>query len=95
MLFRRDRWCPGSSAARLKPGGLFVLSIEETAAAQAPRGWTLGSRGRYTHTESHLLAAAQAAGSNVLAMQPESVRNEAEIPVPGRLAVLQRPDHAH
>ncbi|HSU05261.1 MAG TPA: tetratricopeptide repeat protein [Acetobacteraceae bacterium] len=81
-------------ARRLEVGGLFIVSFEELAPADAPRGWALGQRGRYAHTVGHVTAVAEAAGLTVLAMDNQVVRNESAMPVPGRLAVLQRPAHA-
>jgi predicted TPR repeat methyltransferase len=81
---------------RLQPGGLFIASFEElTGEATDARGWTLGGRGRYAHAIDHVAAMAAACGLTVLAMDDEAIRNEAAMPVPGRLAVLQRPLHAH
>lgn len=75
-------------AQRLRPGGLFVASIEELV--DAAGGWELGPQGRYAHGAGYLRATAQAAGLSVLELKQQVVRNEAGKPVAGLLAVLQR-----
>ena len=75
-------------ARRLRPGGLFVASIEELV--DTVGGWALGPQGRYAHDGGYLRAAAEAAGLSVLELGPQVVRNEAGEPVAGLLAVLQR-----
>ncbi|HEX5328501.1 MAG TPA: tetratricopeptide repeat protein [Acetobacteraceae bacterium] len=76
---------------RLQPDGLFTASFEELepGSEHAARGWALGPRGRYAHTTDHIATTAGAAGLTVLALEHETVRNEAGVPVPGRLAVLR------
>jgi len=75
-------------ARRLRPGGLFVASIEELV--DTVGGWALGPQGRYAHDGGYLRAAAEAAGLSVLELEPQVVRNEAGAPVAGLLAVLRR-----
>jgi len=83
-------------AGRLRPGGLFVASIEEHVAGEPAEveGWVLGAQGRYAHSGAYLRAAAEAAGLSVLELEPQVVRNEADRPVAGLLAVLQRRNDA-
>jgi predicted TPR repeat methyltransferase len=79
-------------ARRLRPGGLFIASIEEHVAAAAINvgTWALGTHGRYAHRAAYLMTTAQAAGLSVLALENQVVRREAGEPVAGLLAVLQR-----
>ncbi len=81
---------------RLLPGGLFVLSLEERT--PAPEGasasdgdWRLGRQGRYAHDDRYVEAAARSAGLEIRALDRETLRREADAPVPGLLAVLARP----
>ncbi len=76
---------------RLRPGGLFLLSAEAMSAAGPDRGWTLKRDGRYAHSALYIETAARQAGFDVVALEPEAVRDEANAPVPGWLAVLRRP----
>lgn len=86
-----------AAARRLRPGGLLVASIEELAAAEPAglAGWALGPQGRYSHSAAYLTAAAQGVGLSVLELEQQVVRNEADQPVAGLLAVLQRRVDAH
>jgi predicted TPR repeat methyltransferase len=77
-------------ADRLTPRGVFVLSVE-LSEAEAPDPWRLGPRGRYTHTQAHLIAAAESAGLRVRDLRAEPLRNEDDLPVEGLIAVLERP----
>jgi len=81
----------GGVAARLAPGGHFLFSVEHLAGTAGAVPWRLGRLGRYAHSDTHIAAAAAAAGLAVLAMRPEAVRLEAGVPVPGLLVILQRP----
>lgn len=75
-------------AARLSPGGLCLLSLEIPAGTEA--SWRLGRTGRFAHTEDHLRATAGRAGLTVGAIAPETLRWEADRPVPGLIAALTR-----
>jgi predicted TPR repeat methyltransferase len=78
--------------AALRPGGLFILSVEAIAEGSvAAEGWLLGKQGRYAHSPAYLAQVARAAGFVVRATEPQSLRLEAESPVPGLIAVLERP----
>jgi predicted TPR repeat methyltransferase len=81
---------------RLLPGGLFMLSLEERAPAPdgapaADPGWRLGRQGRYAHDSRYVEATARSAGLEIRALDRETLRREADAPVPGLLAVLARP----
>ncbi|MBS0558610.1 MAG: tetratricopeptide repeat protein [Proteobacteria bacterium] len=75
-------------AARLLPGGLFVCSVEE---APDEAGWSLGRLGRYAHGRRYVTGTAEAAGLVVREIRAETLRHEADAPVPGLILVLQRP----
>jgi predicted TPR repeat methyltransferase len=86
------------SAARrhLEPGGWFVLSLEELlpdhAGAIPGNGtWALQRQGRYAHSRSYVAAAARDADFAVRSLEQETLRFEADAPVSGLLAVLERP----
>lgn len=76
--------------ARLPPGGLLVLTVEELAELD---GWRVGPKGRYAHSQAHLRRAAAAAGFALRELRPEVLRTEADADVPGLLAVLERVRH--
>jgi predicted TPR repeat methyltransferase len=86
-----------AAARRMRPGALFVASIEELAGGELTDGcgWAFGPQGRYAHRAAYLIAAAGAAGLSVLELEQQIVRNEAQKPVAGLLAVLQRRLDAH
>jgi tetratricopeptide (TPR) repeat protein len=44
-----------------------------------------------THTQAHLIAAAEAAGLRVRELREEPLRDESDVPVQGLIAVLERP----
>jgi predicted TPR repeat methyltransferase len=75
-------------AARLSPAGRCLLSLEHLTETNAP--WRLGRTGRFAHTEDHLRATAARAGLTVEAIAHETLRWEADHPVPGLIAALTR-----
>ncbi|MGH7043393.1 MAG: methyltransferase domain-containing protein, partial [Acetobacteraceae bacterium] len=77
-----------AARARLRPGGLMLLSTESPAAGEAAAPWRLGPQGRYVHTAAYLRAAAGVAGFAVRELGAETQRFENGVPVPGLLAVL-------
>jgi predicted TPR repeat methyltransferase len=79
--------------ARLEPGGWFLLSLEELQPGYGGVGWALHRQGRYAHSIDHLATAASEAGFAVRLLERETVRCEADAPVPGILAVLERTVH--
>ena len=82
----------GAARARLRPGGLMLVSVESPPAeADAAPGWHLGRQGRYGHTEAYVRAAASAAGFAIAELAAETQRFENEAPVPGLFAVLEHP----
>jgi len=82
--------------ARLEPGGWFVLSLEELltdhdGTVHGNGDWALQRMGRYAHRMSYVAAAAQQAGFVVRTLERQIVRHEADAPVAGIYAVLERP----
>ncbi len=55
--------------------------------------WALQRQGRYAHSLAYIRDTAAAAGFQVLRLDREAVRYEADAPVAGLLAVLQRVRH--
>ena len=86
--------------ARLTPGGWLICSVEEllpdrdgVLPADTNGNWALQRQGRYAHSLAYIRDTATVAGSQVLRLDREAVRREADAPVPGLLAVLQRVRH--
>lgn len=84
--------------AALEPNGWFVLSAEELLAhhdGSIPGNgdWTLLRQGRYAHSRDYLQRLAGQAGLRIVRLDSEVVRYEADAPVPGFLAVLERTRH--
>jgi predicted TPR repeat methyltransferase len=86
--------------ASLTPGGWLVCSVEELLPDRdgvVPGGqngkWALQRQGRYAHSLPYVCDTASAAGFAVLRLDREAVRCEANAPVAGLLAVLQRVRH--
>ncbi|MBV8613379.1 MAG: methyltransferase domain-containing protein [Acetobacteraceae bacterium] len=77
---------------RLAPGGLFLFSVETSEEAQASaHGWRLERLGRFTHGAAYLRRCATSAGFAVRELTPESLRQEAGVPVSGLIAALAAP----
>lgn len=78
-------------AARLLPGGRFVVSFEalDGAPGTGP-AWALGLHARYAHRHDYVLEAAAAAGFTVAEDQEAILREESGVPVLGRILVLER-----
>lgn len=84
--------------ARLEPGGWFVLSVEELlphhdGTVPGNGDWALLRQGRYAHSRGYLTRMAAAADLTINRLDPEAVRYEADTPVAGFLAVLERTRH--
>jgi predicted TPR repeat methyltransferase len=84
--------------ASLAEGGLFILSLEELQPSDPGRdaerscpGWQLGPQGRYRHDRAYVTAAARVAGFVLRDLAHQDLRMEAGAPVPGLIAVLERP----
>ena len=75
--------------ARLRPGGRFIASLEESLTDDAD--WVPGRRGRFAHSARYVAAASAASGLRCLTSDHEILRYEAGGPVSGLLVVLERP----
>jgi predicted TPR repeat methyltransferase len=73
-------------ATRLKRGSFFLFTVE----AKAGTGYELGPKHRYHHSESYLRQEAANAGFDVMGLLACSPRAEANVPVAGFAAALQR-----
>jgi len=82
-----DRVFAGLARA-LKPGGIFVATVERLEGDEAP-GFRIDPSGRYCHAESYLRATAAAVGLSVVAVEPEELRKELGKPVNGLVFTLQ------
>lgn len=77
---------------RLERGGLLVFSAESLIGPYMGNGnWALGRQGRYAHAEPYLLRVAREAGFIVRGLNHEHQRQEAGVPVPGFVVILERP----
>ncbi len=86
--------------ASLTPGGWLVCSVEEllpdrdgALPGDTDGNWALQRQGRYAHSLAYIRDTATAAGFQVLRLDRETVRCEANAPVAGLLIVLQRVRH--
>ena len=73
--------------SRLRPGGTFLFTVE----AMSSEGFQLGPKRRYRHSEAYLREQAARAGFEVIGLIACSPRTEANEPVEGVAAALQRP----
>jgi predicted TPR repeat methyltransferase len=86
--------------ASLTPDGWLVCSVEQLlpdrdgiVPGDHSGQWALQRQGRYAHSPAYIRNAASKAGFQVLRLDPEAVRREADAPVAGLLIVLQRVRH--
>ena len=70
----------------LRPGGLFVFSVE-TAAGAAP---VLRSSGRFAHPAPYIEQLASQFDFTIQAQQSHPIRQERDQPIPGALYLLER-----
>jgi predicted TPR repeat methyltransferase len=77
--------------ARLRPGGLFIFSVESLATQ--PDAWQLGPNGRYLHGQHYVSRVAVQAGFVIRALQHETLRYEDNVPVDGLIVTLERIRH--
>lgn len=71
--------------AALRPGGTIAFSLETGEAVP----FALGEGMRYRHNPAHVLGLAEAAGLNLLAQTPVTLRQERGQPVAGALLLLR------
>jgi predicted TPR repeat methyltransferase len=74
------------AARALKPGGLFVFTVQ----AHAGHGFALGVDSRFAHSEEYLEAVADDCGLAVVHLASVSTRQERGLDVPGFVMVLAR-----
>jgi predicted TPR repeat methyltransferase len=70
----------------LASGGLFAFTVE----THGEGGVILGPKLRYAHGEAHVRTALEQAGLTVHTLAQVSTRMEADVPVPGLLAIAER-----
>jgi len=81
--------------AALPPGGWLIGSAEELlpdhdGVVPGHGDWALQRQGRYAHSLDYVGTAAIGAGFEILRLEHQTIRYEADAPVPGMLLVLQR-----
>jgi predicted TPR repeat methyltransferase len=84
--------------ARLEVDGWFVFSAEELlpdkdGTVQGNGGWALQRQGRYAHAMDYVARIACEAGFAIRRLERQTVRYEADAPVAGIFAVLERMRH--
>ena len=79
-----------AAAGSLRPGGVFVFTLEKTAASKDAQKVTLEHTGRYTHTESYVQSAVAGAGLALVRITANTLRMEFFKPVEGMLVVAQK-----
>ncbi len=83
-----------SAYLALRPGGLFVFSVEELDEPPPPGGdggWRLGPLGRYAHRADMIRTLVQDLGFTLIKLRREVIRQDRGAEVPGLFVVLQRP----
>jgi predicted TPR repeat methyltransferase len=73
---------------RMAPGGRFIFTVERLASDKEAA--CLGRRGRYAHSEAHVIAAARDAGLEIVSLDADTLRLDGSVPVHGLLAVVGR-----
>jgi predicted TPR repeat methyltransferase len=80
---------------RLRPGGLFIFSVEDLASARpdanSKAAWLLGPRGRYAHRANALETMAATAGFETRELRRETLRIDRGAEIAGLIMVLARP----
>jgi predicted TPR repeat methyltransferase len=81
---------------RLDANGWFVCSVEELlpdghGAIHGNADWALHRLGRYAHALDYVARVARATGFTVRTLERQTLRYEADAPVDGIFAVLERP----
>ena len=74
-----------ASAKVMEAGGLLAFTVE----THAGDGIILGEKLRYAHGAAHVRQACEAARLDVVQLKEASTRNEADVPVPGLVAVAR------
>lgn len=81
-----------AASAALAPGG-HVIASTETLVPPPDEPWTyrVGNGMRYAHDPGHIAEVIAGAGLTLRSLAPITVRMQADLPVPGHLAVGQKP----
>ncbi|MDB5976927.1 MAG: hypothetical protein JWR07_3687 [Nevskia sp.] len=79
----------GAAWRALRPDGLMIFTVEQSAAGVSYR---INPHGRYSHGENYVRQAALGAGFEVAHISAETLRMESGVPVAGLLVTLVRPD---
>ena len=84
--------------SRLAPDGWFIFSLEELlpdhdGTVHGNGDWALQRMGRYAHSMPYVANAARQAGFAIRTLERQTVRHEADAPVAGIYAVLERARH--
>jgi len=78
------------AAARLEPGGYLAFSTETLPEdVLAGRSYMVGAKNRFAQGQAYIRSALDAAGFEILAMEPITVRLEEGDPVPGHLVMAK------
>ena len=73
-------------AKRLKPGGFYIFAVE----SKEGDGWEQTPQNRFRHSEAYLRAEAARAGLSFVDSMRDTLRREADVPVPGLVAALRK-----
>jgi predicted TPR repeat methyltransferase len=84
--------------ARLEPGGWIMFTVEELlpdhdGAMHGNGEWSLQRQGRYAHTMDYVATVAKDLHFNVRVLERQVLRHEADVPVAGIFAILERTRH--
>jgi predicted TPR repeat methyltransferase len=84
--------------ARLEPGGWFIFSVEELLPDQDGRfhsgaDWALQRQGRYAHAMDYVAKVARDLQFTIRTLERQTLRQEADAPLAGIFAVLERTKH--
>lgn len=84
--------------ARLEPGGWVMFTVEELlpdhdGVVHGNGNWMLQRQGRYAHAMSYLANVAGDSRFNIRTLERQVLRYEADIPVAGIFAILERTRH--
>jgi predicted TPR repeat methyltransferase len=84
--------------ARLEPGGWIMFTVEELladhdGAIHGNADWSLQRQGRYAHAMSYVASVAKDLHLTIRVLEREALRYEADVPVAGIFAFLERTRH--
>jgi len=79
-----------AAAGALRPGGVFIFTVEETAEGDASATYCIQPHGRFNHRARYVERVLLDAGLTV-AIAPAQLRLESGLPVPGLVVTATRP----